>query len=84
MPKQQKQREVIGAVTEHWVDKRLREGKSINLVDHFPRISAETLLKMNDLRNELLGTKYSVREWIDQLSHNEVSYDDFGNVVRQG
>ena len=69
-----KTKEVAGAVTEHWMVKRLRKNEPINLEGNVPRVSADTLLKMNNLRNELLGTKYSVREWIDQLSHNEVNY----------
>lgn len=57
-----KKREVVGVVIEHWMVKRLREHKPINLDGNVPRMSAETAIKLNDLRNKLLGTNYSLYE----------------------
>lgn len=75
--------EIRGAVTEHWMVKRLRENKSINDPTNVPRISAQTLVKLNDLRNSLLGSNYSVREWIDQLASNDPDYREHKKAYRK-
>lgn len=54
--------EIRGVVLEHWVDKALRLHQSINLEGHHPRISASTLVKLNNLKNRLQGTNYSLHE----------------------
>lgn len=45
----------------HWLQQK---GRQENLAGHFnkPRISAETMLKLFKLKNELLGTKRSLYE----------------------
>lgn len=57
-----KQAEVQGSVTEHWMDKRLRLRQPINLPGNMIRITAEALVAMNNYRNKLLGTDYSLHE----------------------
>jgi hypothetical protein len=63
-PKFQKQpKNIRGAVVEHWMDKALRQHRPINLEGNVPRISADTLVKLNDLRNSLLGTNHTLYQW---------------------
>lgn len=69
-----KTKEVQGAVTEHWMDKRLRQNKPIDDPSNVPRISADTLVKMLDLRNSLLGSKYTMQEWMEQLRTHTADY----------
>ena len=51
-------------MTEHWMDKALREHRLLNLQGHFnrPRISADTMLKLVRLRNDLTGDNKSIYE----------------------
>lgn len=58
---------VVGAVTEHWMDKRMRLHLPINDESNVPRISAETLVKLNDYRNSMLGTDYTLYE-VDRMA----------------
>lgn len=65
-----RKQEIRGAVTEHWMEKRLRLHLPINLSDNIIRIPAEALVKMNKLRNELLGTDISLHE-LSQMNDDE-------------
>lgn len=55
-------KEVVGSITEHWIDVRLRLGLPTVLEGNVPRMSATTAVKLNDLRNKLLGTNYTLYE----------------------
>lgn len=55
-------KEVQGAVTEHWLDRRIRLRQSTKLVGNLIRISAKDLLILHNYKNELLGTAKSVLE----------------------
>lgn len=65
-----KLKEVQGAVTEHWMDRRLRLHQPINLPDNVIRITATALVKMNEYRNKLLGTDISLHE-LAQMADDE-------------
>lgn len=56
------QKQVTGAIVEHWLDRRKRLNLPTVLEGNTPRISAKTALQLNDLRNSLLGTNYSLYE----------------------
>lgn len=49
-------------MTEHWLDKRIRQRKPIALPGNVPRISAATMVKLHELKNKLAGTNYSLYE----------------------
>lgn len=51
-------------MTEHWIDRRRREGKPINLIGFVnpPRMSAQVILKLVNWRNEMNGIKRSLFE----------------------
>lgn len=55
-------RQMPGAVVEHWIDKALREHKPLSNGTNYPRMSASTLVKLNNLKNRLQGTNYSLHE----------------------
>lgn len=57
-----KTNDIQGAVTEHWMVKRLRQHKPINDPTNLIRISAVDILKLVEYKNQLLGTKRSVLE----------------------
>ena len=52
--------DINGAVTEHWMDKRLRQHKPINYPTNLIRISAPDLLILHQYKNELLGESKSL------------------------
>lgn len=68
--------EVQGAVIQHWLDKRIKEGKPTKLEGNVPRVSPETLIKLNDARNEMLGSNLSIREWMSQIADDDPDYRD--------
>lgn len=55
-------RTIQGATIEHWMDKRIREHKSINDPTNLIRISASDIIKLIDYKNSLLGTTKSILE----------------------
>lgn len=56
-----------GACVEHWMDKRIREGKSIALPGNYIRIPAKAFIEFQKLKNETSHSKQSLyeanREW---------------------
>lgn len=58
MPKQ----EVQGAEVEHWIDTALRLNKPLSNGTNYPRISAAAMVKLNNLKNRLQGTRYTLHE----------------------
>lgn len=57
-----KSKDIQGMVVEHWIDRRLRLHIPIALEGNIPRVSAMTMVKLNDLKNKLMGTNYSLFE----------------------
>lgn len=53
-------KEIIGATTEHWMDRRIRLKKPISLPGNLIRISAEDMLKLQEYKNSLLGVNKSL------------------------
>ena len=62
-------------MTEHWLDLALREHRLLNLNGHqnFVRISADAILKLNELRQKLTGNNRSLYE--------QHVFDEENNVV---
>lgn len=55
-------KEIQGAVTEHWLDKRLRLNKAVNDPTNLIRIKAKDLLTLHNHKQDLLGTRRSLLE----------------------
>ena len=53
---------IVGATTEHWMDKRLRLKLPIDDPTNVIRINAAALLAMNNEKNRRAGTKTSLYE----------------------
>lgn len=51
-------------MVEHWLDTALREHRLLNLNGHqnFVRVSADTIYKLNSLKQRLMGTNRTVYE----------------------
>lgn len=62
---------IIGAVTEHWMDKRIRLGKPITLQGNLIRISANDILKLQEYKNNLLGIKISLIDASEEAKNKE-------------
>jgi len=67
-----KKQEVRGAVTEHWIDRRIRLHQSTSLMGNTIRMSAETIVKLNDLKNKLTDTDYSLHERMELERAGEI------------
>lgn len=63
-------------MTEHWLEIAKREHRLFNLVGHqnFARISADTILKMNQYKQSIQGTNRSLYEQalIEEELHSEL------------
>lgn len=63
-------KEVTGAITEHWLDKALREHRNINLEGNYIRIPASAMVKLQEIRNQRQKKKLSLieqqRQWEEQ------------------
>ncbi len=57
-----KLKETGGAITEHWMLKRMRQHKSVNDPSNVIRIPAESLLKLHELKNRLVGDNLTLFE----------------------
>ncbi len=55
-------RTISGAIVEHWIDRRKREGKSIACQGNYIRISADALVKFQEIRNKGQKKKLSLIE----------------------
>lgn len=66
--------EIMGAITEHWMDKRLRLKKPINLVGNLIKISAEDLLILHEYKNKLLGIEKSIAEASEEAQKEQEEY----------
>jgi len=53
---------VKGAVVEHWIDRRLRLHQPTSLPGNTIRMTAETIVKLNEEKNRLQNTDYSLHE----------------------
>lgn len=53
----------------HWLDERIKQGKSTVLFGNTIRMSAETILRLTELKNKLLGVRRSLHE--ESLIHTE-------------
>lgn len=69
-----KTNDIIGATTEHWMDKRLRLHKPINYPTNLIRISAEDLLTLHQYKNELLGYSKSM---VDASAESKVEQEEY-------
>lgn len=49
-------------MTEHWMDKRTREGKPIVMEGNYIRIPAEVFVKFQEVKNKSKGKKQSLYE----------------------
>lgn len=68
-------KEVQGAITEHWLDKRIREHKSTNLVGNLIRISAKDLLTLHQYKQSLMGTNRSISEESEESKLKQTEYE---------
>lgn len=66
-------KEIIGAVTEHWMTKRLRQHQPINDPSNVIRISAKSILLLHNEKMKQLGTSRSLHE--ESLIQDEVIKD---------
>ena len=63
-------------MNEHWLDIAVREHRLLNLVGHqnFVRIPAESMIKLNTLKQKLLGTNRTLYE--QQVFEEELANDN--------
>lgn len=66
--------EIMGAITEHWMNKRLRLHKPINLTGNLIKISAEDLLILHEYKNKLLGIEKSIAEASEEAQKEQEEY----------
>ena len=66
-------KEIIGATTEHWMDKRLREHKPINCEGNLIRMSAAVLLMLHNEKMRLLGQHQTLSEASEEAAQTMAS-----------
>lgn len=69
-----KSNEIMGAVTEHWMDKRLRFNNPINLTGNLIRISSKDLLTLQEYKNQFLGINKSLADASEESKLKQEEY----------
>lgn len=69
-----KTNQIIGSVTEHWMDKKIRLGKPINCPGNLIKISAEDFIKMQEYKNHILGMNIPLVEASQQGEEKRKEY----------